>query len=167
MSAMSNRTDLLTANARYAANFTHGDLPATPARRIAILTCMDARLDPAKFLGLSEGEAHVIRNAGGRANADALNALVISQQYLGTNEVVVIHHTRCGMIGLRDEAVQELLTERFGGPIEPQRYGGFDDLAQSVRDDIATIRADSRIPDDLAISGFTYDVETGRLTEVD
>jgi carbonic anhydrase len=164
---MSNRTDLLTANVRYAATFTHGDLPAPPARHIAILTCMDARLDPAKFLGLSEGEAHVIRNAGGRANPDALNALVISQQYLGTNEVVVIHHTRCGMTGLRDEAVQKLLTKRFGGPIEPQQYGGFDDLAQSVRDDVATIRADARIPDDLPISGFIYDVETGRLTEVD
>lgn len=164
---VSNLTDLLAANARYAETFTHGDLPAPPARRIAILTCMDARLDPAKFLGLSEGEAHVIRNAGGRANPDALNALVISQQYLGTNEVIVIHHTNCGMVGLRDGDVQKLLTERFQRPIEPQQYGGFDDVAQSVRDDISTIRADARIPDDLMISGFTYDVETGRLIPVD
>lgn len=167
MSLKSNRTDLLAANERYAATFTHGDLLAPPARSIAILTCMDARLDPAKFLGLDEGEAHVIRNAGGRANPDALNALVISQQLLGTNEVFVIHHTQCGMTGLRDDTVRALLTERFGGPIEPQQYGGFDDLVQSVRDDIATIRSDPRIPDDLPISGFTYDVETGRLAEVD
>lgn len=163
---VSNLTDLLAANARYAETFTHGDLPAPPARRIAILTCMDARLDPAKFLGLSEGEAHVIRNAGGRANPDALNALVISQQYLGTNEVIVIHHTNCGMVGLRDGDVQKLLTERFQRPIEPQQYGGFDDVAQSVRDDISTIRADARIPDDLLLSGFIYDVETGRLIPV-
>jgi len=164
---MSNRTDLLAANARYASTFTHSDLPAPPARRLAILTCMDARLDPARFLGLDVGEAHVIRNAGGRANPDALNSLVVSQQQLGTNEVVVIHHTHCGMIGLRDDAMQELLTERFQRPIEPQQYGGFDDLAQSVRDDVTTIRADARIPEDLIISGFIYDVETGRLTPID
>jgi carbonic anhydrase len=164
---VSNLSDLLTANARYAETFTHGDLQAPPSRRIAILTCMDARLDPAKFLGLREGEAHVIRNAGGRANQDALNALVISQQLLGTNELFVIHHTNCGMTGLRDEAVTELVTDRVGGPVEPQQYGGFDDLAQSVRDDIATIRSDPRIPDDLPIVGFTYDVATGRLLPVD
>lgn len=164
---MSTVTDLLTANRRYASTFTHGNLTAPPTRRIAILTCMDARLDPAKFLGLNEGEAHVIRNAGGRANPDALNALVISQQLLDTNEVVVIHHTQCGMTGLGDEAVTELLAERFGEPVEPQQYGGFDDPVQSVLDDIATIRADARIPDDLPISGFIYDVETGLLTPVD
>jgi carbonic anhydrase len=164
---MSNLTDLLAANARYAESFTHGDLSAPPTRRIAILTCMDARLDPAKFLGLDLGEAHVIRNAGGRANEDALNSLVISQQYLGTNEVVVIHHTKCGMTGLRDEAVTELLTSRVRRPIAPACYGGFDDLAQSVRDDLATIRADARIPGDVPISGFIYDVESGRLLPVE
>jgi len=163
---MTNRTDLLAANARYAATFTHGDLLAPPARHLAILTCMDARLDPAKFLGLREGEAHVIRNAGGRANPDALDALVISQQLLGTNEVFVIHHTHCGMLGLRDEVVQEVLTERFQRPIEPRQYGGFENLAQSVRDDVASIRADARFPEDLPISGFIYDVETGVLTDV-
>src|SRR5579872_3386113 len=89
--------DLLAANARYAAAFTKGDLPTPPGRKVAVLTCMDARLDPAKFLGLEEGDAHVIRNAGGRASADALRSLIISQQLLGTQEVVVIHHTECGM----------------------------------------------------------------------
>ena len=108
----------LEANERYAATFTKGDLAMPPARRVAILTCMDARLDPAKFLGLEEGDAHVIRNAGGRATADALRSLIISQQLLGTREIVVIHHTDCGMLTFTDDQLRRQLRERFGVPAD-------------------------------------------------
>src|SRR5213083_1615864 len=122
------------AYARYAADFTKGDLPTPPARKVAVLTCMDARLDPAKFLGLSEGDAHVIRNAGGRA-ADAIRSLVISQQLLGTREVVVIHHTDCGMLTFTDEQLRQKLRDDLGVDVE-HAFLPFGDLEQSVRDDV-------------------------------
>ena len=164
---MSVVPELLVANERYAASFAQGDLPSPPARRVAILTCMDARLDPAKFLGLAEGDAHVIRNAGGRASADALRSLIISQQLLGTTEVVVIHHTDCGMLTFGNEALQRQLQDRFGADASGLDFLPFADLAQSVRDDVAAIRASPFIPKDLPISGFIYDVRSGRLQPVE
>jgi carbonic anhydrase len=156
----------LEANERYAATFTKGDLAMPPARRVAILTCMDARLDPAKFLGLEEGDAHVIRNAGGRATADALRSLIISQQLLGTREIVVIHHTDCGMLTFTDDQLRRQLRERFGVPADDWAFLPFTDLAQSVRDDIAVIRRSPFILPETTITGFIYDVRTGRLSQV-
>ena len=134
---MSVVPELQEANARYAATFDKGDLPVPPRRRVAVLTCMDARLDPARFLGLEEGDAHIIRNAGGRADKDALRSLIISQQLLGTNEVVVIHHSDCGMSNISNERMRAQLAERFGAVVDDIDFLPFSDLHQSVRDDIA------------------------------
>jgi len=163
---MSVLPELLAANERYAAGFTKGDLPMPPGRRVAILTCMDARLDPARFLGLAAGDAHVIRNAGGRASADALRSLIISQQLLGTSEVVVIHHTDCGMLTFGNAELQGRLKDHFGADASGIDFLPFADLAQSVRDDVAAIRASPFIPQDIPVSGFIYDVHTGRLQPV-
>lgn len=164
---MSIVPEIQEANARYAATFDRAELQAPPLRNVAVLTCMDARLDPAKFLGLEEGDAHVIRNAGGRADQDALRSLIISQQFLGTNEIVVIHHTHCGMSGFSNEELHSRLFDRFGASAEEIDFLPFTDLAQSVRDDIATIRTCPFIPEDVTISGFIYDVKTGRIETVD
>ena len=136
-----------------------------PARHVAVLVCMDARIDPARALGLEEGDAHVIRNAGGRA-ADALRSLVISEQLLGTTEIVVIHHTDCGMLtfsngDLRKKVKQELHTEADHIDFLP-----FKDLEQSVRDDVTFLRESPLIPKSIGISGFIYDVKTGKLHPV-
>ena len=155
------------ANARYAAKFDKGDLTAPPRRRVAVLTCMDARLDPARFLGLEEGDAHVIRNAGGRADEDALRSLIISQQMLGTNEVVVIHHTDCGMSSFRNEDLHTKLSDQFGQAAEHIDFLPFADLAQSVRDDVATIRNHPFMAEDVMVTGFIYDVKTGRIEPVE
>lgn len=161
--------ELLDANVRYAAGFTKGDLPMPPGRQVAILVCMDARIDPAKALGLEEGDAHVIRNAGGRAD-EALRSLAISQQLLGTREVVVIHHTDCGMLTFTNDQIREQI-DRDLGPTAGAAAAAIDfqpfaDVEQSVRDDLAVIRSSPLIPDDIPVSGFVYDVRTGRLHEV-
>jgi len=162
---MSALPELLRNNEHYAATFTKGDLPIPPRRRIAILTCMDARLDPAKFLGLEEGDAHVIRNAGGRADDSAIRSLIISQQLLGTQEVVVIHHTDCGMATFTNDQLRKQLKERFGTDADID-FLPFSEVVQSVRDDVATIRNCPFIAEHIHISGFVYDVCTGRLQPV-
>ena len=159
--------ELLAANERYAAGFDKGGLPLPPARRVAVLVCMDARIDPARALGLAEGDAHVVRNAGGRASDDALRSLAISQELLGTREVVVVHHTDCGMLTFTNEQIRQRLRERLGADASGVDFLPFADLDQSVRDDVAAIRASPLIPDDVAVSGFVYDVRSGRLRRVD
>jgi carbonic anhydrase len=177
--------DVLAANASYAASF--GDkaaLAMPPARRFAILTCMDARLDPAKFAGLAEGDAHVIRNAGGRASDDAIRSLVISHKLLGTAEWFVIHHTDCGMETFTDDIIRNLLrqsldTARFEGgrwrdvgqgPGSPE--GDFidwltiRDQGESVTTDVRRIRSHPLVPREIPIHGFIFDVKSGRLVEV-
>jgi carbonic anhydrase len=155
--------EFLEANARYAATFDKGHLPMPPARRVAVVACMDARLDPAKVLGLEEGDAHVIRNAGGRT-ADALRSLIISQQLLGTREVVIIHHTDCGMLTFTDSQLREKVRTELGR--EPDfPFLSFADLEQSLRDDVGALRSSAfllKVP----VRGFVYDVKTGRLQEV-
>jgi carbonic anhydrase len=159
--------ELLNANTQYAATFTKGDLPMPPGRQVTIVTCMDARLDPAKFLGLEEGDAHVIRNAGGRVSDDVLRSLAISQQLLGTREVVVIHHTDCGMMTFGNDDLRQILNERLGTDARDIDFLPFADLAQSVRDDVAAIRASSLIPNDIVTQGLIYDVRTGKLQPVE
>jgi carbonic anhydrase len=175
---------VLAANAAYTTTFDKGDLPMPPARRFAILTCMDARLDPAKYAGLSEGDAHVIRNAGGRASDDAIRSLVISYKLLGTREWFVIHHTDCGMETFTDEVMRKLLASSLktasidaagwhdsgAGPGSSEgRYIDWltiADNAQSVVDDVARIRNHPLVPGDIPIYGYIYDVRTGELVEV-
>ncbi len=159
--------EFLAANQRYAAGFDKGGLPLPPARQVAVLVCMDARIDPAKALGLAEGDAHVVRNAGGRASDDALRSLAISHELLGTREVVVIHHTDCGMLTFTNEQIRQRLQDRLGADASGIDFLPFGDLEQSVRDDVAAIRSSPLIPDDVAVSGFVYDVRTGHLRRVD
>ena len=159
---MTVRGEILEANAGYAAGFGHGELRGAPARRFAVVTCMDARLDPAKFLGLDIGDAHVIRNAGGLVTDDALRSLVISHHELGTQEAVVIGHEGCGMIGLSNQRLQQQL----GPAAEGMDFLGFSDLDEAVRGSVRRIRESPLLPDSFAATGFVYDVRTGRLRDV-
>jgi len=163
---MTAAQEFLKANEAYAATFQKGDLPMPPARQVAVLICMDARLHPASLLGLQEGDAHVIRNAGGRASEDAIRSLIISEHLLGTTEIVVIHHTDCGMLTFSNEDLHTRLEQEFKADASHIDFLPFSNLEQSVRDDIATIGASPFIPDDIAISGFIYDVKSGRLLPV-
>jgi len=178
--------EVLSANAGYASSFgAKADLALPPARRFAILTCMDARLDPAKYAGLREGDAHVIRNAGGRASDDAIRSLVISYKLLGTREWFVVHHTNCGMEFFTDEVMRNLLassleTAELGaqgfrdvgkGPGSPE--GQFidwltiADARQAVVDDVTRIRRHPLVPKSIPIYGYIYDVKSGKLVEIE
>ena len=158
--------EVLTANENYAADFgDKKDLALPPARGFAILTCMDARLDPAKYAGLSEGDAHVIRNAGGRASDDAIRSLVISQRMLGTHEVVVINHTGCGMMTFTDAGMRSELARETGQSTDLQ-FGAFTDLETNVREQVAKIRAHPWVKP-VPVHGMVYEVESGRVREVD
>jgi len=183
---MSRITDeILQANRRYAAEFgDKGALAMPPARKFAILTCMDARLLPPRFAGLQEGDAHVIRNAGGRASDDAIRSLVISYKLLGTREWLVIHHTDCGMLTFTDEVMSDLLEQSLepavleGGRWKDVGRGPgsvhgkyvnwltFSDVEASVVDDVERIRSHPLVPRDIPIYGYVFDVKTGKLIEV-
>ena len=176
--------EVLGANHSYVSSFDKGDLPLPPGRGFAILTCMDARLDPAKYAGLSEGDAHVIRNAGGRASDDAIRSLVISHKLLGTNEWFVIHHTNCGMelftndvmAGLLENSLDTARIDESGwhdvgqGPGSPEgRYINWLTIRnqeESVAEDVARIRNHALVPKNIPIYGFIYDVRIGKLVEV-
>jgi len=162
---MSVTDELLRANEGYAAAFTKGDLPTPPAKQTIVVTCMDARLLPSRFLGLEEGDAHVIRNAGGRVQ-DALRSIVISQRLLGTNEVLVIHHTECGMLTFKNEDLYAKVQQDLGADASDIDFLPFPDLEQSVRDDVRFLKESPLVPDDVSIRGFVYDVKSGKVTEV-
>lgn len=161
---MSVIDEFVNANAQYAAQFTKGDLGMPPARKVAVLVCMDARIDPARALGLEEGDAHVIRNAGGRA-ADAIRSLIISQQLLGTRAIAVIHHTDCGMLTFNDEQLRQKLHDDLGVDTD-QLFFSFTSAEQSVRDDVQVLRESPFLLKDVPIRGFVFDVRTGALSEV-
>ena len=159
-------TDELLANAaRYAASFDKGDLPLPPARKVAVVACMDARLNPYGVLGLTEGDAHVIRNAGGVITADQLRSLAISQRLLGTEEIILIHHTDCGMLTFTDDEFKRSIQDDTG--VKPEWAAeSFPDLDEDVRQSLARIRASPFIPKKDSVRGFVYDVATGGLREV-
>lgn len=154
------------ANNAYAARFDKGDLSMPPARHVAVLTCMDARLHPASFLGLDVGDAHVIRNAGGRASDDTIRSLVISEQLLDTNTVVVIHHTDCGMLTFSNDDLRNKLQQDLHADASHIDFLPFKGLEQSVRDDVATLKNSPLIPKSIEVSGFIYDVHSGKLLPV-
>ncbi|MFE7202045.1 beta-class carbonic anhydrase [Pseudonocardia alni] len=161
---MSVTDELLENNARYAESFS-GPLPLPPARKVAVVACMDARLDVYRILGLNEGDAHVIRNAGGVVTDDAIRSLAISQRLLGTEEIVLIHHTDCGMLTFTDDGFKASIRDETG--IKPQWAAeAFDDLDADVRQSVARIRANPFVPRTDAVRGFVFDVATGRLNEV-
>jgi carbonic anhydrase len=159
-------TDELLKNAeQYAESFDKGDLPMPPGKKIAVLACMDARLAPYRLLGLEEGDAHVIRNAGGVVTDDEIRSLAISQRLLGTEEIVLIHHTDCGMLTFTDDEFKQSILDETG--IKPEWAAeAFDDLDKDVRQSIERIKASPFIPKKDAVRGFVYEVETGKLREV-
>jgi carbonic anhydrase len=162
---MSATDELLANNERYAAGFDKGDLPLPPARNVAVVTCMDARLSPYVMLGLQEGDAHIIRNAGGVVTDDEIRSLAISQRLLGTEEIMVIHHTDCGMLTFKDDDFKEQIQADTG--IKPAWSAeAFSDLDEDVRQSVARIKASPFIPRKDSVRGFVYDVDTGRLREV-
>lgn len=162
---MSVTDELVGNNQAYTRSFNKGSLPMPPAKRVAVLACMDARLDVHKILGLNEGDAHVIRNAGGVASDDAIRSLVISQRLLGTKEIILIHHTDCGMLTFKDDEVKRQIQAEVG--IKPQfALEAFPDLEEDVKQSIARIQASPFIPDKSSVRGFVYDVRSGRLDEV-
>jgi carbonic anhydrase len=157
--------ELLQANEAYARTFDRGDLPLPPARRVTVLTCMDARILPSRALGLAEGDAHVIRNAGGRAR-DALRSIIISQRLLGTRELAVIHHTDCGMLTFSNSDLRAKVKEDLGQDTGEFDFLPFDDLDESIRQDVEFLQMTQLLNPDTLIRGFVYDVKTGKLREV-
>jgi carbonic anhydrase len=162
---VSTTDDLLANNESYASSFDKGDLPAPPGRKVAVVACMDARLNVYGILGLDEGDAHVIRNAGGVVTDDAIRSLAISQRLLGTEEIILIHHTGCGMLSFADDDFRAAIEQDTGirPPWAPEAFG---DLDADVRQSIARIQASPFIPRKDGVRGFVYEVETGRLREV-
>jgi carbonic anhydrase len=162
---MSATDECLEANRAYTASFAKGKLPMPPARQMAVVACMDARLNPYGMLGLTEGDAHVIRNAGGVVTEDVIRSIVISQRLLGTREIVLIHHTDCGMLTFKDDAVKAQIEADTG--LRPSfALEAFPDADADVRQSIARLRADPFVAHKDAIRGFVYQVEDGRLREV-
>jgi carbonic anhydrase len=163
---MSSTDELLKNNEAYAKTFDKGDLPIPPSKGVAVIACMDARLDVNKILGLEEGDAHIIRNAGGVVTDDEIRSLIISQRLLGTTEVILMHHTDCGMLTFSDDEVKDKIQEEVG--IRPPfALEAFSDLEGNVRQSIARIKASPFIPNKDSVRGFIYEVETGRLREVE
>ncbi|CAG7972127.1 unnamed protein product [Penicillium salamii] len=177
---MSVAKEFETANAKYAASFTKGDLQLPPQRKVAVVACMDARLgtpqtptvttntnpiDPARALGLEEGDAHVIRNAGGRVS-DTLRSIIISQQLLGTREIIIVHHTNCGMLTFTDEVLRAKVRRELGQNVDHFAFLPFGDLEESVRDDVRFVK-DSPLVLDVPVTGYVYEVETGKIVKID
>jgi carbonic anhydrase len=161
---MSVTDELIANNARYAETFS-GPLPLPPAKHVAVIACMDARLDVYRILGLAEGDAHVIRNAGGVVTDDEIRSLAISQRLLGTEEIILIHHTDCGMLTFTDDEFKRSIQDETG--IKPEWAAeAFDDLDEDVRQSIARIKANPFVPKTEAVRGFVFDVATGKMNEV-
>jgi carbonic anhydrase len=159
--------ELLKANEAYAKGFTQGNLPMPPARKLAVVACMDARLVPSQILGTKNGDIHVIRNAGGIVTEDALRSLLISHYLLGTQEFVIINHTDCGMLTFKDEDLLARLQGETGtAAVAPDHFYAFDNLEQNVRWQIQKVKSHPWIPKNVPVRGFFYDVKTGRLREV-
>jgi carbonic anhydrase len=163
---MSAIDDVLRANAAYARGFDRGNLPTPPRLKLAILTCMDSRILPSRAFGVEEGDAHIIRNSGGRAR-EALRSLVISQQLLGTREIAVIHHTECGSLTFSNQELHERLRRDLGADASAIDFLPFRNLEESVREDVSFLISSPLIAPDATVRGFIYDVRTGRLQEVE
>jgi carbonic anhydrase len=164
---MSITDEVLAANQQYAGKFNQGGLAMPPARKLAVLACMDARLTVEQLLGLKTGDAHIIRNAGGIATEDALRSLIISHHLLGTQEFVVINHTDCGMLTFEDAELLNKLEKQTGTPvIAPVHFHAFKNVAENVRQQVARIKNHPYIPKHIPVRGFVYDVRTGKLEEI-
>lgn len=164
---MSVTDEVLAANDAYARAFTLGHLPMPPARKLAVVACMDARLTVEQMLGLRTGEAHIIRNAGGVVTEDALRSLLISHYLLGTQEFLIINHTDCGMLTFKDEELRLKLQAQTGtAAVAPVHFHAFSNVEENVRQQIQKVKSHPWIPKHIPVRGFVYDVKTGRLKEV-
>ena len=163
---MSAVDEVLERNRAYAASFAHGEAALSPNLPLVVLTCIDARVQPARFLGLDVGDAHVVRNAGGRATDDALRSIIISTQLLGTRECMVIHHTDCGMLTFTNDDVRQKLKAETGTSADDIDFMPFTDVAASAQADARTIRGNPLLPKDLDVTAWVYDVGSGKLDEV-
>ncbi len=164
---MSSTDDTLKANAEFARDFELGSLPKQPAKKLAIIACMDARLTVEQILGLQTGDAHIIRNAGGIVSDDALRSLIISNHLLGTNEILVINHTDCGMLTFKDQDLRNKLIGETGvDATAPTHFHTFSDLAENVREQVRRVKSHPWIPKGISVRGLIYDVKTGQLNPV-
>jgi carbonic anhydrase len=157
---------ILAANEEYSKGFKYGDLPIPPSRKLAVLACMDARLTIEDFLGLSTGDSHIIRNAGGIATDDAIRSLIISHELLGTQEVLVVNHTDCGMLTFTDEDLRKKLKEKYKANANGLKFHSFPNLEQNVRDQVDKIKSTPFLPKDIPVYGLIYNVMTGKLARV-
>ena len=165
---MSVADELLRANENFARNFTLGELSVRPKRRVAVLACMDSRILFEHCLGLKPGDAHMIRNAGGIATEDALRSLIVSHHLLDTQEFIIINHTDCGLLKVREDELKARLREKMGATADsPAHFHAFDDLEANVREQIQRVKSHPWIPKDIPVRGFVYDVKTGRLKEIE
>ena len=165
---MSVADELLRANEAFARNFTLGELSVRPKRRVAVLACMDSRILFEHCLGLKPGDAHMIRNAGGIATEDALRSLIVSHHLLDTQEFIIINHTDCGLLKVREDELKARLREKMGATADsPTDFHAFDDLESNVRQQVQRVRSHPWIPKDIPVRGFVYDVKTGRLKEIE
>ncbi|MDE3179094.1 MAG: carbonic anhydrase [Acidobacteriota bacterium] len=164
---MSVIDEVVKANEEYARNFALGQLPMPPSRKLAVVACMDARLDIPRLLGLKAGEAHIIRNAGGIADESALRSLIISQDLLGTQEFIFIHHTDCGMLTFKEESyISKLRSQTDASAVAPARFYAFSNLEEDVREQVQKTKFHPWIRKNTVVRGFVYDVKTGKLREV-
>lgn len=163
---MTELNNLLVANEEYSKGFKYGDLPSHPSRRLAVLACMDGRLSIEDLLGLSTGDAHIIRNAGGIATDDAVRSLIISHELLGTQEFLVVNHTGCGMLTFTDEDLRNKLKEKYKANANGLKFHSFPNLEQNVKDQVGKIKSTPFLPKDIPVYGFIYNVKTGKLARV-
>ncbi|MGA7908311.1 MAG: carbonic anhydrase [Candidatus Sulfotelmatobacter sp.] len=164
---MSVADELLRANEQFVKSFNLGNLAVKPKRRVAVLACMDSRILFERCLGLKPGDAHMIRNAGGIATDDALRSLIVSHHLLDTQEFIIINHTDCGLLKVREDELKKKLAEKMGAPAsEPAEFHAFDDLEENVRRQVRRVRSHPWIPKHIPVRGFVYDVKTGKLAEV-
>ncbi|MGH9449389.1 MAG: beta-class carbonic anhydrase [Terriglobia bacterium] len=164
---MSAIDETLKANEEYARNFSLGHFPVSPGRKLAVVTCMDARLDIPRILGLKVGEAYIIRNAGGIADESALRSLIISEHLLGAREFMFIHHTDCGMLKFKEEGLAAKLRKQTGAAaVAPARFYAFSNLEEDLREQVEKVKSHPWIPKNIPVRGFIYDVKTGNLREV-
>ena len=163
---MTELNNILAANREFSKDFKHGNLPIPPSRKLAILACMDARLTVVDILGLDTGHAHIIRNAGGVANDDAIRSLIISHELLGTQEFLVVNHTDCGMLTFTDGSLRKRLSEKYGTDAAGLKFYSFPDLEANVKNQVDKIKSTPFLPKNIPVYGFVYDVRTGKIKEV-
>jgi len=164
---MTELSKIIEANQYYSKDFKYGKLPSRPSRKLAILACMDTRLNVEDALGLKTGEAHILRNAGGIATDDAIRSFIISHELLGTEEFIVVNHTDCGLLKFTDEDLSKKLSEKYGADAANLKFHTFDDLEANVKNQVEKIKSNVFLPNDILVHGFIYDVKNGKLKKVE